>query len=388
MRLAYFDCIAGASGDMILGALVDAGVPLEHLRQTAAALQIPDLHLSAAKVKRNDISATKVQVAFPPEKKHRHLHHVQKIIDAALLTEAVRENANQVFKRLAVAEAKVHDTTPEKIHFHEVGAVDAIADVVCALAGLHYLQIEKIFVSSFPLGGGTVSCEHGVMPVPAPATAELIQGFPAHPGPVDFELLTPTGAAILTTLASPYDHGDFEIQKIGYGAGGREFPTVPNLLRLFVGERATGAQGDGVTMIETNIDDMNPEIFPFVIERLLESGAHDAFLCPIIMKKGRPGIMLSVLSPAQKIDDLLSVIYTETTTLGVRLLPVDRRKLHRWQEKRMTSLGEIRVKIAEWGDRRSFSPEFEECQRLARAHGLPLREVYERVRQELHAILK
>ncbi len=387
-RLAYFDCLAGASGDMILGALVDAGVPLEYLRQTVAALQIPDMNLSVTKVQRNGISAAKVQVNFPPEKKHRHLHHIKALIEAAALSQEIKQNAIQIFDRLAAAEAKVHDTTPEKIHFHEVGAVDAIADVVCAVAGLHYLKLDRIFVSKISLGGGTVLCEHGVMPVPAPATAELLRGFPSHFGPVDFELLTPTGAAILTTLAQPYDAVDFDIHKIGYGAGERELQNLPNILRLFVGETAIGEQTDSVTMIETNIDDMNPEIYPFVIARLLESGALDAFLCPLIMKKGRPGIMLSVLSPAEKIEDLLQIIYTETTTLGVRLLPVGRRKLKRWQEKRLTSLGEILIKVAEWNDKKFFSPEFEECQRLAREQQLPLREVYDRIRSELHTAAK
>jgi uncharacterized protein (TIGR00299 family) protein len=388
MRIAYFDCPAGASGDMILGALVHAGVPLDYLQQTAAALQIPGLALNASKVKRNEISSTTVQVTFPAEKKHRHLHHITAIIDAAAVPQEVKQKANQVFQRLATAEAKVHDTTPEKIHFHEVGAVDAIADVVCSVAGLHSLQVERVFVSKLSLGGGTVRCEHGVMPVPAPATAELIQGFPARTGPVDFELLTPTGAAILTTLAQAGDPPDFKIHKIGYGAGGREFPDLPNVLRLFLGETVENEQSDSVTMIETNIDDMNPEIYPFVIERLLESGALDAFLSPIIMKKGRPGVMLSILSPSHKVDDLLNIVYAETTTLGVRLLPVGRRKLKRWQEKLTTALGETVVKVAQWQDRKFFAPEFEECKRLAREHQLPLREVYERIRQELRAQVK
>ncbi|MGH7494598.1 MAG: nickel pincer cofactor biosynthesis protein LarC [bacterium] len=388
MRIAYFDCIAGASGDMILGALVAAGVPLEYLQQTAAALQISGLSLSAMPVKRNEISAIKVQVSFPSEKKHRHLYHINAIIDGAALPQEVKRAASNVFQRLAMAEAKVHNTTLERIHFHEVGAVDAIADVVCSVAGLHHLQVEKNLVSKFPLGGGMVKCEHGVIPVPAPATAELIQGFPAHTGPVDFELLTPTGAAILTTLAQPDDQRDFKIHKIGYGAGGRDFQDLPNVLRLFVGETTTNEHSDSVTMIETNIDDMNPEIYPFVIERLLENGALDAFLCPIIMKKGRPGVMLSVLSPADTIEDLLGIIYAETTTLGVRLLPVGRRKLKRWQEKHKTDLGEILVKVAEWRDKKFFAPEFEECKRLAREQQLPLREVYERIRQELCTIVK
>jgi hypothetical protein len=389
-RLAYFDCISGASGDMILGALVDAGVQIENLQETADRLGIAGLRLEARQVKRGELHASKVDVHAPHEHKHRHLHHIEEILNKAELLVPVRESAIRIFRRLAEAEARVHHTTPEKIHFHEVGAVDAIADVVCSVAGLHFLNIEQIAVSTFPLGGGTVKCEHGVIPVPAPATVELLRGYPSRPGPVDFELVTPTGAAILTTLAKPEARPVFMPKQIGYGAGGREFENLPNVLRLIVGEAAVTETSDTAILLETNIDNMNSELYPHVIERLLEAGAMDAFLVPIIMKKGRPGILLSALLPPEKINDALAVIYGETTTLGVRMTTVARSKLRRWQDRRQTSLGEVEIKIAEWKTpegttRRTFSPEFEACKRLAHLHNLPLREVYDRLRQELDA---
>ncbi len=388
--LAYFDCISGASGDMILGALVDAGVPLEKLQEIADRFGIAGLRLESRQVKRGELYATKVDVHAPHEHAHRHLHHIEEIIHKANLPEPVRDQALQIFRRLAEAEAKVHHTTPEKIHFHEVGAVDAIADVVCSVAGLHFLGIEQVAVSTLPLGGGTVACEHGIIPVPAPATVEMLRGFPSRPGPIDFELVTPTGAAILTTLAKAGEQPIFTPQKIGYGAGSREHENLPNVLRLIIGETAVSETGDTALLLETNIDDMIPEIYPYVIERLLEAGAMDAFLIPLIMKKGRPGIMLSVLLPPEKLDEVLAVVYAETTTLGVRLMYVARNKLRRWQEKRQTSLGEAEVKFAEWKAsdglaRLTVTPEFEACKKLARQHNLPLREVYDRLRKELNA---
>jgi uncharacterized protein (TIGR00299 family) protein len=386
-RLAYFDCIAGASGDMILGALVAAGVPIQKLQETADAFGIANLQLEARQVKRGELLATKVEVNAPREHAHRHLHQIEAILNQASLPETVREKARQIFWRLAEAEAKVHHTTPEKIHFHEVGAVDAIADVVCSVAGLHFLGIEQVTVSTFPLGGGTVKCEHGVIPVPAPATMELLRGFPSRPGPVEFELVTPTGAAILTTLAKPGARANFIPQQIGYGAGSGEFEALPNVLRLIVGETTVSETSDTAVLLETNIDDLNPEIYPYVIERLLEAGAMDAFLIPILMKKAGGNFALGFVAAGKARWRACSHLRRDTT-LGVRLTSVTRDKLRRWQEKRRTSFGEVEIKFAEWhapggNIRRTFSPEFESCKTLAREHSLPLREVYERVRKEL-----
>jgi uncharacterized protein (TIGR00299 family) protein len=387
-RLAYFDCVAGASGDMILGALVDAGAPIEKLQETANHLGIAGLRLSAHQVKRGEFYATKVEVHAPHEHAHRHLYHIEAILNKASLPDPVREKSAQIFRRLAEAEATVHHTAPEKIHFHEVGAVDAIADVTCSVAGLHFLGVERVAVSVLPLGGGTVKCEHGIIPVPAPATVELLRGFPSRPGPVESELVTPTGAAILTTLAKPNDRPDFIPQQIGYGAGGREHENLPNVLRVFIGETASSETADTAILLETNVDNMNPELYPHVIERLLEAGAKDAFLIPLIMKKGRPGILLSALLPPEKLNDVLAVIYAETTTLGVRLTNVARNKLRRWQERRQTSLGEVEIKLSERKTatgqlRQAFALEFESCKSLARQHDLPLREVYDRLHREL-----
>jgi uncharacterized protein (TIGR00299 family) protein len=387
-RLAYFDCIAGVSGDMILGALVDAGAPIEKLQETANRLGIAGLQLSARQVKRGEFFATKVDVHAPPEHAHRHLHHIEAILNKADLPDRVREKAIQIFRRIAEAEARVHHTTPEKIHFHEVGAVDAIADVTCSVAGLHFLGVEQVAVSVFPLGGGTAKCDHGIIPVPAPATIELLRGFPARPGPVEAELVTPTGAAILTTLAKPGELPHFIPQQIGHGAGTREHENLPNVLRVLIGETAVSETSDTAILLETNIDNMSAEFYPYVIERLLEAGAMDAFLIPIIMKKGRPGILLSALLPPEKIGSVLAVIYSETTTLGVRFSHVARNKLRRWLERRQTSLGEVEIKFAEWKTpegqiRQSFALEFETCKSLARKHNLPLREIYDRLRHEI-----
>lgn len=387
-RLAFFDCISGASGDMILGALVDAGVPLKKLQAIADRFGIAGLRLESRQVKRGEFYATKVDMYAPHEHAHRHLHHIAEIIQKANLPDPVRDQALRIFRRLAEAEAKVHHTTPEKIHFHEVGAVDAIADVVCSVVGLHFLGIEQFAVSTLPLGGGTVKCGHGIIPVPAPATVEMLRGFPSRPGPVDSELVTPTGAAILTTLAKPGERPIFTPQKIGYGAGSCEHENLPNVLRLIIGETTASETNDTALLLETNIDDMIPEIYPYIIERLLEAGAMDAFLTPIIMKKGRPGMLLSALLPPEKLDDVLGVVYAETTTLGVRLTSVGRHKLRRWQERRQTSLGEIEIKLAEWkalgGEPRvTFSLEFESCKNLARQQQLPLREVYDRLHREI-----
>lgn len=388
MRIAYFDCFAGASGDMILGALVDAGAPLEEIQASLDALKLPDLRLTAEKVVRTQFAATKVEVHAPHEPAragHRHLHVIQKILHEAALPEVVRANALRTFTRLAEAEARVHNTTLEKIHFHEVGALDAIADVVGAMAGFHALRLEVLYCSTFALGGGMVNSAHGTIPVPGPATLELLRGFPSRPGPVEAELTTPTGAAILTTVCRNEKAPAFVPRAVGYGAGDHQFEHLPNMLRLTIGETQWLADEDRAVLIETNIDNLNPETYPFVIEQLLASGAMDAFMAPIIMKKGRPGIMLSILAPPEKADAVLTVLYRETTTIGARLSTVARRKLPRRLETVASSFGPLVVKVISGisGERRV--PEFDDCRRIAETHGLPLREVQERLLAELNA---
>jgi hypothetical protein len=384
MKIAYFDCFAGASGDMILGALVDAGAPLDQLQHALDGLNLPNLRLSTEKVMRTHFAATKVEVHAPHEHKHRHLKDIQKILHDAALPEIVRENALKTFQRLAEAEARVHNTTPEKIHFHEVGALDAIADVVGAMAGFHVLNLEAIYCSTFSLGGGVIETEHGTIPVPGPATLELLKGFPSRPGPVDAELTTPTGAAILTTVCRNEKAPVFVPRIIGCGAGGKQFEHLPNMLRLTIGETAFATDEDTATLIETNIDNMNPEGYPYVIEQLLAAGAMDAFMAPIIMKKGRPGIMLSILTPPEKAEAVLRVLYLETTTIGARLTSVARRKLPRQLETVQSSYGPILVKIIHGVNGRRCVPEFEECRRIAESRGLPVREVQEKLLAELN----
>lgn len=388
MKIAYFDCFAGASGDMILGALVDAGAPLEQIQASLDALKLPDIRLTAEKVVRTQFAATKVEVHAPHDPAragHRHLHDIQKILHEAALPDVLRANALKTFQRLAEAEARVHNTTPEKIHFHEVGALDAIADVVGAMAGFHALGLEAIYCSTFALGGGTVKSDHGIIPVPGPATLELLKGFPSRPGPVDAELTTPTGAAILTTVCRNEKAPVFVPRAIGCGAGTKQFEHLPNLLRLTVGETAWSADEDSAMLVETNIDNLNPETYPYVIEKLLEAGAMDAFMVPIIMKKGRPGIMLSILAPPEKADAVLTVLYRETPTIGARLSRVARRKLPRRLETVSSSFGPVLVKIIDGPSGERRVPEFEECRRIAESQRVPLREVQEKLLAELNA---
>jgi len=384
MKIAYFDCFAGASGDMILGALVDAGVPLEQLQLALDALNLPDLRLSAEKVMRTHFAATKMEVHAPHEHKHRHLKDIQKILNDSTLPDTVRASALKAFQRLAEAEAHVHNTTPDKIHFHEVGALDAISDVVGAMAGFHFLNLEAIYCSTFSLGGGLIEAEHGTIPVPGPATLELLKGFPARTGPVEAELTTPTGAAILTTVCRNEKAPAFVPRVVGCGAGSKQFPHLPNMLRLTIGDMAFAADEDTAMLIETNIDNMNPEVYPYVIEQLLAAGAMDAFMIPIIMKKGRPGIMLSILLPPEKTDSVLTVLYRETTTIGARLNTVARRKLPRQLETVQSSFGPVVVKIIDGVNGKRLVPEFEECRRVAESRGLPLREVQEKLLAELN----
>jgi hypothetical protein len=385
MKIAYFDCFAGASGDMILGALVDGGVPLAQIQQALDALKLPDLRLSAEKVMRTHFGATKVDVHTPHEHKHRHLKDIEKILNDSTLPDAVRANALKAFQRLAEAEAHVHNTIPDKIHFHEVGAVDAIADVVGVMAGFHFLNLEAVYCSTFSLGGGIIETEHGTIPVPGPATLELLKGFPARPGPVEAELTTPTGAAILTTVCRNEKAPAFVPRAVGCGAGSKQFPHLPNMLRLTIGDTAFAADEDTATLIETNIDNMNPEVYPYVIEQLLAAGAMDAFMIPIIMKKGRPGIMLSILVPRERAGAVLTVLYRETTTIGARLTDVARRKLPRQLETVQSTYGPVLVKIIDGITGKRLVPEFEECRRIAESQGVALREVQEKLLAELNS---
>lgn len=382
MRIAYFDCFSGAAGDMILAALIDAGWPAERLHWLVNQLGLPGVSATVEKVKRHGIAATHVRVVIGPEaiKKHRHLHHIRDIIDAAAgLPPRMKDNALAVFRRLAEAEAAVHQTTIEKVHFHEVGAADAIVDIVGACLGLADLGVERTFCSPIPTGHGTVTCEHGVMPVPAPATALLLRGVPLAACDEPGELTTPTGAAVLTTLAGGFGPmPPMTLRASGTGAGTREGQTRPNILRVLIGETAAadGDETDTVALIEAQLDDATGQVLAHAGERLLAAGALDAYLTPIIMKKGRPGHLLTVLCRPEDCDALERVVLTETTTFGLRRSTTQRRKLAREHATVQTPHGPIRVKLGRLAGRVVQAwPEYDDCVAAAARTGAPLRQV-------------
>lgn len=381
MKIAYFDCFSGAAGDMILAALLDVGCPLEPLQQVVRALNLSGVALTAEKVKRGGIAATYVRVAVGPEaeKKHRHLHHITAIIDAAHLPISVAENAKRIFQRLAAAEAQVHATTIEKVHFHEVGAADAIVDIVCACAALHELGIEAVHCSAIPTGHGTVRCEHGIMPVPAPATANLLAGVPLAACDEPGELTTPTGAAILTTLSRSFGPPpEMTIRAAGYGAGTREGQTRPNVLRVLLAESGGAAADEReiVVVLEAQVDDAPGQVVAYAVERALAEGALDAYIVPIIMKKGRPGQLVTVLCRPGDAEKLEDVLFRETTTFGVRRAMLARRKLAREHVAVETPFGPIRVKVGRSGGAVVQAwPEYEDCAAAALRAGVALRDV-------------
>jgi len=388
MKIAYFDTIAGISGDMTLGAFVSAGLPFKHLRSELQKLGLTGFELQASHVGRSGIIATKIDVVVSdPQSSHRHLRDIKDIIDKSGLTPAVKDRADKIFHEVAVAEARVHHSTPEKIHFHEVGAVDSIVDIVGASLCIDYFGIERIYSSPVKLGsGGFVNTQHGKMPIPTPATIEILKEYPTLLTEFPYELTTPTGAAIIKALsAGILAEERISIQAIGYGAGTREMPEVPNLLRVLIGDLDPLHENDEIVSIETNIDDMNPEIYPYVIEQLLARGAHDAFLIPLIMKKGRPGMMVSILVERSKVEMVLAVLFRETTTLGVRIQPVERKKLPRSEKIIQTSFGGVRCKSVLSEGRERLIPEFEECKRIAKERDLPLKDVYTAIEHEIRS---
>jgi pyridinium-3,5-bisthiocarboxylic acid mononucleotide nickel chelatase len=379
MKIAYLDTIAGISGDMTLGAFISAGVSLDRLIAELGKLRLGGFEVTAKNLQRNGITAVKVDVVISEAPKyHRHLADINAIIEGSDLSLAVKDRAKKIFHEVAVAEAKVHNSTIEKVHFHEVGAIDSLVDIVGTSICMEELGIERVFSSPVKIGnGGTINTQHGVMPIPTPATSEILKGYPVVLTDIPFELTTPTGAAIIKALS----HGTltFEqltVSSIGYGTGTRELPGLPNLLRVVIGELEPRSDRDEIVVIETNIDDMNPEILPYVIEKLIAAGANDAFLTPILMKKGRPGQLLSALVERSRMEEILSIVFRETTTLGVRIQHVERRKLARSQKSVQTSLGAVTAKSIIINGVEKLIPEFEECKRIALEKNLPLKEVY------------
>ena len=379
MRIAYLDCASGISGDMTLGALVDAGVGLDSLNAAIASLGLPGCRLVAEEVNKKGFRATQVRVEYTPEHVHRHLHHITAMIGQSQLTPRQREAAIGIFRKLAEAEARVHGTTVEKVHFHEVGAADSIADIVGAAVGWDLLGVERIVSSPIPTGGGRVKMAHGECSVPAPATAELLKGIPLAESTVQAELTTPTGAAIVATLASGFGPlPAMAIERVGYGAGQRDLEEQPNVLRLFLGTAPEPAGGEQIWVVETNLDDMSGELIGYCTTRLWEAGALDVYTTPIQMKKNRPGVKLSALCRAADVDAVEGILFSETTTLGIRRWPVCRHVLERRVHVVETPWGRISGKVG-WfaGGPPRFAPEFEACRQAATERQVPLRVVYE-----------
>jgi pyridinium-3,5-bisthiocarboxylic acid mononucleotide nickel chelatase len=377
MRAVYFDCWAGVSGDMIVGAQIDLGVDPEALKAQLASLQLEGYKINVSSVRRGGIAATKFDVVVDQEAQpHRHLSDINTIIVDSGLSETVKSQAQRIFERLADAEASVHGTTPEKIHFHEVGAVDSIIDTVSSLIGFELLDVDKFLCSPLRVGSGTVSTEHGILPVPAPATAELLRGIPVYAGEIPGEFVTPTGAVIVATLCEEFvAMPPMKIDRIGYGAGSRDPEGFANALRLIVGEPANEARIDLIessnrdepaVIVETNIDDMNPQVYGFVMERAFELGALDVFMTPVQMKKQRPGVLLTLLCRPETVDAAIEMLLAETTTLGVRYYETNRRVLERLVKNVVTPFGQIRVKVARCnGHTLHFQPEYDDCANAA-----------------------
>lgn len=386
MKIAYFDIFAGISGDMTLGAFVDAGLPIQELSHEISRLHLKGVNLDASHIVRNGITATKVDVVITAKEAHHHRHpaDVFRIIDDSSLAGSIKATAKRIYQEVITAESKIHNTTIEKIHLHEVGMLDSIVDICGAAICLELMKIDAVYSSPVKVGnGGLIKAEHGILPNPGPAALEILRGYSVILSDIPFELTTPTGAAIIKALSTGILSTErFVIERIGYGAGTRELTEVPNLLRLMLGTLEAGTIEDDIVSIETNIDDMNPEIYPYVLERLLNAGAHDAYLIPVIMKKGRPGVVLSLLAERGKIKELLPIIYGETSTLGVRIQPIERQKLSRKVVERMTIFGIVKAKEIGWGETVRLVPEFEECRRIAVEKGMALRDVYSALERE------
>jgi pyridinium-3,5-bisthiocarboxylic acid mononucleotide nickel chelatase len=380
MKLAYFDCFSGISGDMTLGALVDAGCAVEHLRRELRGLEVPGWELTAEKVWKNGMAATHVKVNTEDQLKHRSLGAILEILKNSRLESVVRERSGAIFQRLGQAEARVHDVPLEKVHFHEVGAVDAIIDIVGACIGFHALGIARFACSALNVGGGTVKMAHGILPVPAPATANLLQGKPTYSNGEQQELVTPTGAAIVSTLCDSFGpQPPMSVSAIGYGAGTADLEGQPNVVRIMIGEaaeRAVAGFDEEIAVIEANLDDMNPQIYGYFLEKALGAGALDVYTTPVQMKKNRPGTLLTVLCKPQETNQLMSLIFAETTTFGTRTYRAQRRVLPREWVRVATEFGEVRIKVSRVNGRiLHVAPEYDDCRKLAVEKNVPLQRV-------------
>jgi uncharacterized protein (TIGR00299 family) protein len=393
MKLEYFDCFSGISGDMTLGALVDAGVSLHHLRGQLRGIEVTGWEISSEKVWKNGMSSTYVKVKTEDQSKHRSLNAILEILQNSKLSPRVREQAAAIFRKLGEAEASVHDVPIEKIHFHEVGAVDAIVDIVGACIGFEALAIEQFACSPLNVGGGTAKMAHGVLPVPAPATAKLLQGKPTYSNGVEKELVTPTGAAIVATLCSSFGpQPPMSVSAIGYGAGTADLEGQPNVVRIMIGEAAektVAGFDEEISVIEANLDDMNPQIYGYFQEKALAAGALDVYTTPVQMKKNRPGILLTLLCRPHDTAALMDLVFAETTTFGARTYRAQRRTLPRESVNVHTQFGDVRVKISRVnGHIRHAAPEFEDCKKLAEQKHVPLRQVMDEAKRNCEAANK
>jgi hypothetical protein len=397
MRIAHFDPVTGASGDMILGALIDAGAPIEAVREGLRTLPVPEFVLEAEEVRHHGLRALRLRMEVPDEKKHRHLPEIVRILRAGRLSPAVTESALRVFDRLAAAEARAHGVPVEKVHFHEVGALDAILDIAGAALALELLGVRRVTYSALRVGTGEVDTAHGRMPVPVPAVVELTRGVPIVRTDIPMEILTPTGAALLTTLGRPADSTPFVGEAVGVACGTRELPGRPNLLRVTVGTMAAAGGADGgsaadweqdeVVVLETNLDDMTPEMIPAVIEDLLAAGALDAFVTPVLMKKGRPGHLLTALAEPGAAEKVAALLFRETTTFGIRRRSSPRWKLARELREVESPWGPLRVKIGHLpGGTVRVTPEYESCRAIADRTGMPLIEAYRAAEAHIRSI--
>ena len=402
MKIAYFDCFSGISGDMCLGALVDAGIPLNEIEKRLKKLPVRGYRLTEKKVKRAGIAATKVDVNLKSaisgrQSVVRRWKDIKKIIKTSTLSDDVKKKGYEIFKRIFEAEARVHGMSIDRVHLHELSGTDSLVDIFGTLTGLELLGFERIYSSPINLGSGFVNTAHGVLPVPAPATAELLKGVPVYSSGIPSELTTPTGAAIIKTLSAGFGEMPFFIpDHIGLGAGSRDFKDRPNVLRVLIGNSSSPPFGKGgmggfsnetITVIETNIDDMNPQIYEYIIERLFKEGALDVYLTQIIMKKTRPGIKMSVLCNSDKRDNLINLIFKETTTIGVRCYETNRVTMKRETKYVETKYGKVRVKYSVFGNSVSKSaPEYEDCRKLAKEKGIPLISVIDEAKKACRGI--
>ena len=390
MKIAYFDCFSGASGDMILGALIDAGLSSRLLRQELKKLGLPSVHLKATKVLKGGLTATQVVVEGKGEtRSHRTLKEMLRIIDRSSLEPGIKEQSREIFRRIASVEGEIHRRPMEEIHFHEIGGLDSVVDIAGAVWGLRQLGIERIYVSRVNVGTGFVKCEHGTLPVPSPAALSLMRGKPIYSSGVEKELLTPTGAALLSTLGSEFGTlPPMKVERIGYGAGRSDLPH-PNLLRVMIGTLEAAAGVERVMVVETNIDDMNPQFYDYVMEKLLALEVMDVFVTPILMKKNRPATLLTVICPAEKLASVTRFLLKETTTLGMRWHEEERARADREIITLQTKHGSIRFKLGRWEGRLvNLSPEYEDCKKWATRTGIPLKDIFEEAKKAARTVLE